>query len=145
MIQAIVGLFRWAIVAIFIIALLAAVILMGTSGVGFLVGLLGIAGTVMMVGTSAVLLSINDHLAAMRPAGAPMVAPTPSPGAARRATIAGGILLAIVAIGGVASMLQPSEQTATSVSAPPAIREGSSVRDGCVPDLAAKVGLKCRE
>jgi hypothetical protein len=143
MIQAIVGLFRWAIVAIFIIALLAAVILMGTSGVGFLVGLLGIAGTVMMVGTSAVLLSINDHLAAMRPAGAPIVAPTP--GAARRATIAGGILLAIVAIGGVASMLQPSEQTAPSVSAPPAIREGSSLRDGCVPDLAAKVGLKCRE
>ena len=66
MIKTIIELYRLAIGAIFVVGVLLAFISMSVGDYGMIMGL-GILGVVIMtVGISALLISINDHLAAIR-------------------------------------------------------------------------------
>src|SRR3546814_7118335 len=67
MIQMIVSLYRAIIGVLFVVGLVATIALAAQGGAGLIMGLGIVLFMVMALGISAVLLSINDHLAAARP------------------------------------------------------------------------------
>src|SRR3546814_5652742 len=67
MIQMIVSLYRAIIGVLFVVGLVATFALAAQGGAGLIMGLGIVLFMVMALGISAVLLSINDHLAAARP------------------------------------------------------------------------------
>lgn len=144
MIQTIVSLFRALIALIFIGSLLLSVLMIGTNGLGVILGLAMIVAIVLTIGISATLLSINDHLAALRPRPDADFMPVGSALTPKQVAIGIAVLAALLV---VALVVSPNNSVDDVESAAPitTLREGSSIKDGCVPELARKVGLKCRE
>lgn len=148
MIQTIVSLYRAAIVGVFIAgsALAAMLILMGSWGI--LIGIALVGALAMSVGISAVLLSINDHLSALRTPASP-APPIPEfelRGKSWATPVATFAILTTTALALYASGIMSRNVASTAIEASPLpVKFGSSVKDGCVPELAAKVGLKCRD
>lgn len=69
MTQLIVNLYRATIGVIFVLGVILAIALTLSEGIGFISGIAALVGVTLVVGISAVLISINDHLAAMRRTG----------------------------------------------------------------------------
>ena len=139
MIQLIVNLYRGAIGIIFVIGIGAALVSL-TSGttVGVLIGVGVFIATVLTVGLSAVLISINDRLATAQGAS------TSSSNTGRQIGVGIGIM-AIVAINfaGLALRKTPEAPPADTTEAAANLQPQQADSNGCVPELAKSVGLKC--
>ena len=142
MIQMIVSLYRAIIGVLFVVGLLFTFALGTQGGAGLVMGLGIILFMIMALGISAVLLSINDHLSAMRPT---LDVPQSTEMRPTNWKLTGGIGVVALAAIVLASYLGSEKnagamQEAVTADAP---LEANPANPDCVPELAAQVHLTC--
>jgi hypothetical protein len=168
MIRFLVEAYRAGVVLLFLVAVLAALLLAFSGRVGFLWGVAALAVAIMGLGVSATLLSINDHLAAMRPRETAEAKVRQEASEANwagdlswtgigLAVLLAAILLvvAIIFIGGneSTSNTKISNREAVAIGEPSVTLKPSADElarlsneadaNGCVPRLAAEAGASC--
>lgn len=145
MIQMIVSLYRAIIGVLFVVGLVATFALAAQGGAGLIMGLGIVLFMVMALGISAVLLSINDHLAAARPTSVSEASYSTEMRPTNWKAIGGFGALALVAIAisayfGSAKETRENKPTVATETAP---TEFNPNNPDCNPTLAAQVKLKC--
>jgi hypothetical protein len=161
MIRFLVEAYRFGIAIFMVVVIFGCIVLAsnGSAGLMWALGLLAIS--IMSLGISATLLSINDHLAAMRP---PEVAAAPDQSQRDEAKFFGaaGIAIALFALLAVAILYFTGELTERGDGLGQNTAEQSEIvthptlnqtelsklsnqadENGCVPRMAAEVGLTC--
>lgn len=162
MIRLLVEAYRLAIAIIVVAAILASIALAATGGIGIIWAFALLAVSVFGLGISATLLSINDHLAAMRSPEA-----TKAADESDRAEVTSwgmtGVAMAIFLVVAIAGIYYFSGKSTGGVAHETSFKEETTVsrprpteaelsrlsnqpdENGCVPRLAAEMGLSCEE